>query len=144
MTEVTSPLEKPRIIISTRMLSSSSKMLSFPKIFLTSGGSDSVETAAKIARRYWFERFDEVTQAVRRAEDVLARTEDLVEAARNAGRPLSGRFRLGVIPTVAPFLLPAKLPGLRDAYLDPENFADLDGDGAVSLGEIFSAFGTRS
>jgi LysR family hydrogen peroxide-inducible transcriptional activator len=55
-------------------------------------------------------------EAVKRAEDVLARTEDLVEAARNAGKPLSGRFRLGVIPTVAPFLLPAKLPGLAAAY----------------------------
>ena len=55
-------------------------------------------------------------EAVRRAEDVLARTEDLVEAARNAGKPLSGRFRLGVIPTVAPFLLPATLPGLKAAY----------------------------
>lgn len=55
-------------------------------------------------------------EAVRRAEDVLARTEDLVEAARNAGKPLSGRFRLGVIPTVAPFLLPARLPGLKEAY----------------------------
>ena len=29
------------------------------KIFLTSGGSDSVETAAKIARRYWFEQGQE-------------------------------------------------------------------------------------
>lgn len=57
-------------------------------------------------------------EAVRRAEDVLARAEDLVEAARNAGRPLSGRFRLGVIPTVAPFLLPAKLPGLKIAHPD--------------------------
>ena len=55
-------------------------------------------------------------EAVRRAEDVLARTEDLVEAAKNAGRLLSGRFRLGVIPTVAPFLLPAKLPSVRVAY----------------------------
>ncbi len=55
-------------------------------------------------------------EAVRRAEDVLARTEDLVEAAKNAGKPLSGRFRLGVIPTVAPFLLPAKLPGIKLAY----------------------------
>ena len=55
-------------------------------------------------------------EAVKRAEDVLARAEDLVEAARNAGKPLSGRFRLGVIPTVAPFLLPAKLPGLAAAY----------------------------
>ncbi|WP_297800409.1 hydrogen peroxide-inducible genes activator [uncultured Brevundimonas sp.] len=55
-------------------------------------------------------------EAVKRAEDVLARTEDLVEAARNAGKPLSGRFRLGVIPTVAPYLLPQKLTGLRDQY----------------------------
>jgi LysR family hydrogen peroxide-inducible transcriptional activator len=55
-------------------------------------------------------------EAVRRAEDVLARTEDLVEAARNAGKPLSGRFRLGVIPTVAPFLLPARLPALKEQY----------------------------
>lgn len=55
-------------------------------------------------------------EAVKRAEDVLARAEDLVEAARAAGQPLAGRFRLGVIPTVAPFLLPATLPGLRLAY----------------------------
>ena len=55
-------------------------------------------------------------EAVKRAEDVLARTEDLVEAAKNAGKPLSGRFRLGVIPTVAPFLLPRRLPELREAY----------------------------
>lgn len=55
-------------------------------------------------------------EAVRRAEDVLARTEDLVEAAKNAGKPLSGRFRLGVIPTVAPFLLPTKLPGIKLAW----------------------------
>lgn len=55
-------------------------------------------------------------EAVRRAEDVLARTEDLVEAARNAGKPLSGRFRIGVIPTVAPYLLPQKLSGLKVQY----------------------------
>ncbi len=55
-------------------------------------------------------------EAVRRGEDVLARTEDLVEAARNAGKPLSGRFRLGVIPTVAPFLLPTKLPGIKTTW----------------------------
>jgi len=55
-------------------------------------------------------------EACRRAEDVLARTEDLVEAARNAGKPLSGRLRLGIIPTVAPFLLPATLPGLKTSY----------------------------
>ncbi len=55
-------------------------------------------------------------EAVRRAEDVLARAEDLVQAARSAGRPLSGRFRLGVIPTIAPFMLPRALPALRAAF----------------------------
>ena len=44
-------------------------------------------------------------EAVRRAQDILTRTEDLVQAARGAGLPLAGRFRLGVIPTVAPALL---------------------------------------
>ena len=53
---------------------------------------------------------------LRRSEDILARTEDLVEAARGAARPLSGRFRLGVIPTIAPFLLPKALHSLRDAF----------------------------
>ena len=55
-------------------------------------------------------------EAVRRARDILARTEDLLQASRSAGRPLSGRFRLGVIPTVAPFLLPTALPRLRGRY----------------------------
>ena len=55
-------------------------------------------------------------EAVRRAEDILARAEDLVQAARGAGQPLSGRFRLGVIPTVAPYLLPRALPVLRDRF----------------------------
>lgn len=54
--------------------------------------------------------------AVRRARDVLARAEDLVQAAKSAGQPLSGRFRLGVIPTVAPFLLPSALPLLRRRF----------------------------
>ncbi|HTI67583.1 MAG TPA: hydrogen peroxide-inducible genes activator [Caulobacteraceae bacterium] len=55
-------------------------------------------------------------EAVRRAKDILARSEDLVQAARSAGQPLSGRFRLGVIPTVAPFLLPRALPELRRRF----------------------------
>ena len=55
-------------------------------------------------------------EAVRRAEDILTRAEDLVQAARGAGQPLAGRFRLGVIPTVAPYLLPRALPVLRDRF----------------------------
>jgi len=55
-------------------------------------------------------------ETVSRAQDVLARAEDLVQAARSAGRPLSGRFRLGVIPTIAPFMLPKALPVLRTRF----------------------------
>ena len=55
-------------------------------------------------------------ETVRRAEDVLTRVEDMVQAARSAGQPLCGRFRLGVIPTIAPFLLPKALPALRERF----------------------------
>ncbi len=55
-------------------------------------------------------------EALRRATVILNEAEELVEAARNAGRPLAGRFRLGVIPTIAPFLLPGALPLLRDRF----------------------------
>ncbi len=40
----------------------------------------------------------------------------LVEAARGRSQPLQGPLHLGVIPTVAPFLLPRVLPPLRAAY----------------------------
>jgi LysR family transcriptional regulator, hydrogen peroxide-inducible genes activator len=55
-------------------------------------------------------------EAVDRAADILARAEDLVQAAKSAGQPLAGRFRLGVIPTIAPFLLPRALPALRARF----------------------------
>jgi LysR family hydrogen peroxide-inducible transcriptional activator len=55
-------------------------------------------------------------EAVRRGGDILAQAEDLVQAAMSAGQPLSGRFRLGVIPTIAPFLLPRVLPILRQKF----------------------------
>ncbi|HZZ87298.1 MAG TPA: hydrogen peroxide-inducible genes activator [Caulobacteraceae bacterium] len=55
-------------------------------------------------------------EAVARAALILAQAEDLVQATRGASQPLSGRFRLGVIPTIAPFLLPKALPALRRRY----------------------------
>ncbi len=55
-------------------------------------------------------------EAVVRAGAILAQTEDLVREAQGAGEPLGGRFRLGVIPTVAPFILPAALPILRARF----------------------------
>jgi len=57
-------------------------------------------------------------EAAGRAESLLTGAEDLVQAARAAGRPLTGRFRLGVIPTIAPYLLPKALPRLRERFPD--------------------------
>jgi LysR family transcriptional regulator, hydrogen peroxide-inducible genes activator len=50
------------------------------------------------------------------ARDVITRLEDLTDLAKAAGAPLVGDLRMGVIPTIGPFLLPRVLPGLRDAY----------------------------
>jgi len=36
--------------------------------------------------------------------------------ARSEGQPLHGELRMGVIPTIAPFLLPAMLPRLRSEW----------------------------
>jgi LysR family transcriptional regulator, hydrogen peroxide-inducible genes activator len=55
-------------------------------------------------------------QTVERARRILADTEALALAARSQRDPLSGTIRMGVIPTIAPYLLPAVLPGLRRAY----------------------------
>lgn len=54
--------------------------------------------------------------ALARANTILNEAEEMVQSARNAGQPLTGRFRLGVIPTVAPFLLPKALPLLRERF----------------------------
>jgi LysR family hydrogen peroxide-inducible transcriptional activator len=54
--------------------------------------------------------------AAGRASRALGEVEELVRAAQGAGTPLSGPFRLGAIPTIAPFLLPRALPGLRRAF----------------------------
>ncbi|MBW7931226.1 MAG: LysR family transcriptional regulator [Gammaproteobacteria bacterium] len=46
----------------------------------------------------------------------LGDIESLVDMAREHQQPLGGPLRLGVIPTIAPFLLPAALPQLRRKY----------------------------
>ncbi|WP_428266323.1 LysR substrate-binding domain-containing protein [Haliangium sp.] len=55
-------------------------------------------------------------ELIERARVVLRETEDLAEMARRAGDPLSGTLRLGVIPTISPYLLPRVTPTVRAAY----------------------------
>ncbi len=50
---------------------------------------------------------------VEKAHRVLREAEELAGIAQAAGKPLCGELRMGVIPTIAPFLLPQLLPRLR-------------------------------
>jgi LysR family hydrogen peroxide-inducible transcriptional activator len=54
----------------------------------------------------------------RQARVVLRELEDLVEMAKGNQLPLTGPLKLGVIPTIAPFLLPRLLPALRAQFPD--------------------------
>ncbi len=53
--------------------------------------------------------------AARRAERILAATRDLVDFAHHRGI-LSGPLKLGIIPTLAPYILPRVLPLLQERY----------------------------
>ncbi|GAA6211494.1 hydrogen peroxide-inducible genes activator OxyR [Hyphomicrobiales bacterium 4NK60-0047b] len=55
-----------------------------------------------------------------RAEKILADIQDIGDYARTRGGVLAGTFRLGVIPTIAPYILPKILPALG------KDFPDLD------------------
>jgi LysR family hydrogen peroxide-inducible transcriptional activator len=52
-------------------------------------------------------------QIVERARRLLVDTDDLVNAAKQLGDPLAGSLRIGVIPTISPYLLPEIVPSLR-------------------------------
>ena len=59
-------------------------------------------------------RFTPLGQRIaEKARRVLREAEELADMARAEGLPLTGELRMGVIPTIAPFLLPAILPQLR-------------------------------
>ncbi len=51
-----------------------------------------------------------------RARTILAAVDDMVETARAQAEPMTGDLRLGVIPTVGPYLLPHVIPDLARAY----------------------------
>jgi LysR family hydrogen peroxide-inducible transcriptional activator len=55
-------------------------------------------------------------EILERAKAILASSQDLVEYASASGEPMVGTIRLGVIPTIAPFLLPNVLPDIREHY----------------------------
>jgi LysR family hydrogen peroxide-inducible transcriptional activator len=51
-----------------------------------------------------------------RARHVLNEVADIVDTARAAGDPMAGDVRLGLIPTIGPYLLPHLMPVLRETF----------------------------
>jgi len=55
-------------------------------------------------------------EIARRAHDILVAVQDLTEVASHHCHPMSGKLRLGVIPSVGPYLLPKILPEIHRTY----------------------------
>jgi LysR family hydrogen peroxide-inducible transcriptional activator len=62
---------------------------------------------------------------------VLREAEELAALARASGKPLSGDLRMGVIPTIAPFLLPRILGPLRLQWPDLKLYLREETSGAA-------------
>ena len=56
-------------------------------------------------------------EVAKRGERVLAASRDLVDFARHRGRLLTGRLQLGVIPSIAPYVLPQDPAGAAAAAI---------------------------
>jgi LysR family transcriptional regulator, hydrogen peroxide-inducible genes activator len=56
------------------------------------------------------------TAVVERARRILLETADLIDTAPRLRDPLAGTLRIGLIPTISPYLLPSLTPALRKAY----------------------------
>ncbi len=50
------------------------------------------------------------------ARRVLLEIDDLIAAAKELTEPRSGTFRIGIIPTIAPYLLPDVVPAVRKRF----------------------------
>ncbi|WND01843.1 hydrogen peroxide-inducible genes activator [Temperatibacter marinus] len=59
-------------------------------------------------------------EIVARSSDILNKVTDLTQLAARARAPLSGPMVMGIIPTIAPFLLPDIMPALRDSFPELE------------------------
>lgn len=57
-------------------------------------------------------------EVVSRSQDILIKVADLVSVCNTSEKPFSHELRLGVIPTIAPFLLPSLLHKMRNEYPD--------------------------
>jgi LysR family transcriptional regulator, hydrogen peroxide-inducible genes activator len=68
---------------------------------------------------------------VEKARRVLREADELGAMVHAAGKPLTGELRMGVIPTIAPFLLPRILPKLRTDWPDLKLYLREETSGAA-------------
>jgi LysR family hydrogen peroxide-inducible transcriptional activator len=74
-------------------------------------------------------------EVARRAADMLSAARDLADSARSSAHPLSGPLHVGIIPTLAPYVLPRLLPELQCRY--PELSLELiESQTRTLLGEL--------
>ena len=71
-------------------------------------------------RRQGVRLTDEGREVARRAQRILADVRDLTDYARHRAGLLCGPLHLGVIPSIAPYLLPPLLPLIRRAFPELE------------------------
>ena len=80
------------------------------------------------------------SEVVERARDLLVDVEDMVSLCAGQGVPFQGRMRMGVIPTVAPYLLPGLLGRIRSQHREFKLFIREDLSqplvGALLAGEL--------
>ena len=57
-------------------------------------------------------------EVIDRAERLLAQADDLVDFVDSYAGSMVGVIKLGVIPTIAPFILPTLMPKMREQYPD--------------------------
>ena len=77
---------------------------------------------------------------VQRGKAILLEVDDLVARCEVSAEPFTGKMRLGVIPTVAPYILPGLLKRLRRKYPEFQLFIREDLSGrlvaALHSGEL--------
>jgi LysR family hydrogen peroxide-inducible transcriptional activator len=77
---------------------------------------DELKVSLVERRKSGVELTEKGEEVVRRARTILASVRDLVDYAKQQEGVLSGVLRLGAIPSIAPYLLPAALPELQRRF----------------------------
>ena len=67
-------------------------------------------------RKTGLELTEQGEEIARRGRTILASVRDLLDYAKHRERVLSGSLKLGAIPSIAPYLLPAALPELQRRF----------------------------